>query len=293
MPSEFLGWLRASYSVGNHKPYAIQRHLEIFLNNHLQTPTADTYSFSALMTSVVRKLALTSSFKKTHHRTARPQLDRGGLNALQPGSTTDISSFMKRAEHAVASEVHHRNYRVTPEPLSFPYGATTFEIFALAFAVFAVVCVLGFMVMIAIKMRRSRAQHQFHSFPDPCDTSHRGSEISSEAFANSAKHRYKFVPGQDRNVRTNWGGSDKNVLAPKHIFRHWRESVNKKSGADCSPTGLWTDPSMDEEKPPLACNQERITSASGYGPVQFGRRSSRPFNNSDADEDSPNTHSRL
>ncbi|OBR13510.1 hypothetical protein CH63R_02236 [Colletotrichum higginsianum IMI 349063] len=132
------------------------------------------------MTSVVRKLRITSSFQETHHCTARPQFDRGGLNAPQPGSTTDISTFMKRAEDAVASRGYHRNYRATPKPLSFPYEATPLEVFALAFAVFAVVCILGFMVMIAMKMRRSRAQHQSHNFPDPCDTSHGGSENSNE-----------------------------------------------------------------------------------------------------------------
>ncbi|TQN68801.1 hypothetical protein CSHISOI_06674 [Colletotrichum shisoi] len=251
------------------------------------------------MTSVVRKLGLASSFQKMRHNTARPQIDRGGLSAPQPGSTTDISSFMKRAEHTVASRGHHHNYRATPEPLSFPYEATPLEVFALAFAVFAVVCILGFMVMIAIKMRRSRAQHQSHSFPDPCDTTHGGSENPNEVLTNSVERRYKFVPGQDRNVRSNWGGSNEDVLAPKHIFRHWREAdagregVAEKLGADSSSTGLCTDPSMDAEKSSVAGNQESIISVSGNGAAQFGRRASRPFNNNDADANSRNTYCRL
>ncbi|KAK1598982.1 uncharacterized protein LY79DRAFT_204740 [Colletotrichum navitas] len=250
------------------------------------------------MASATRALRLANDFQPIpiHHRAARPYFGRGGHKVFQPTSTADISSFIKQAREFAASEGHHHDYRFTSEPLPVPFETTPLEIFALALAVFAVVCVLGCMVMVAIKMKRSRAQHELYSFSDSDDTMNVAFQEVPRAFIDSVKRPSNPVPETEMN-RLKELEEDRTSLAPKHIFRPWREaSIDRKSGdrelGDGPSTGLRSEHATSETAPSTG-NQKDSAYTSSKDPVRFSRRASRPFCNSDADATSQNPYSRI
>ncbi|KAK2050863.1 hypothetical protein LZ31DRAFT_589864 [Colletotrichum somersetense] len=248
------------------------------------------------MASATRTLRLANDSQPTRHRTARPYFGRGGHKVSQPASTADISSFIKQAREVAASEGHLHDYRVTSEPLPLPFETTPLEIFALALAVFAVVCVLSCMVMVAIKMKRSRAQHESYSFSDLDDTRGDTSRGIPRLFINSIERPSNPVLETEMN-QLKALEENQISLAPKHIFRPWREAaINHKGGnrefGDGSSTGLWSEHATSERAPSTG-NQENSTYTFSKDPVQFGRRASRPFCNDDADTTSQNPYSRM
>ncbi|KAK2006971.1 hypothetical protein LZ32DRAFT_641547 [Colletotrichum eremochloae] len=226
------------------------------------------------MASATRKLCLANNFQPTSHRAARSCFGRGGQKVFQPASTADISSFIKRAREAAASEGHH-DHRVTSVPLPLPFETTPLEILALALAVFAVVCVLSCMVMIAIKMKHSRAQHESYSFPDSDSMGSGASQDAREAFIGNIKRLSKRVPETEMN-RLQDLEENKTSLAPKHIFRPWTEAVIDRKGGN-RELG-------DGSIRPYAFSKD---------PVRFGRKASRPFCNNGTDATSQNPYSRM
>ncbi|KAK2062438.1 hypothetical protein LY76DRAFT_623895 [Colletotrichum caudatum] len=248
------------------------------------------------MASATRTLRLANDSQPTRHRTARLYFSRGGHKVSQPTSTADISTFIKYAREVAVSEGPLYDYRVTSEPLPLPFETTPLEIFALALAVFAVVCVLSCMVMVAIKMKRSRAQHESYSFPDSDDTRSDTFRGGPKLFINSVERPSNPVPETEMN-RLKDLEENKTSLAPKHIFRPWREAaINHKVGnrefVDGSSTGLWSE-HANSERAPSTGNQENSTHTFSKDSVQFGRRASRPFCNNDADATSQNPYSRI
>ncbi|GKT53931.1 hypothetical protein ColTof3_01270 [Colletotrichum tofieldiae] len=136
-------------------------------------------------------------------------------------------------------------------------------------------------------MRRSRAQHQFHSFPYPDDVRRWESKDPTEAFIYRVKRWSNSVP-EPEMIRLQDLEDGAIHLAPNHIFRPWRAAVvGRESGmrelGGASSIGLWTEVSMDEVKTLSTGTQEGSTSTSSNGSVLVGRRASRPFNESDAD----------
>ncbi|KAK1985517.1 hypothetical protein LZ30DRAFT_708147 [Colletotrichum cereale] len=248
------------------------------------------------MASATRKILLANNFQSTRRRAARPFFGRGGHKVPRPASTADISSFINQAREVSASAGHHQDYRVTSESLPHPLGTTPLEIFALALAVFAVVCVLGCMVMVAIKMRRSRAQHQSYSFPDSDDTRDGASQDVTRAFIDSVKRLSNPVPETEMNSLQDFE-EDTTSLAPKHSFRPWREAVIDRQGGnrelgDSSSTGLWTEQPTKEEAPSTG-HQGDSTCTFSQDSVRVGRRASRPFSKSGTDATSQIPYSRI
>ncbi|KZL67409.1 hypothetical protein CI238_01002 [Colletotrichum incanum] len=250
----------------------------------------NTYDFSLVLISKTM-LGLANNFQPK--QAAGTRFSCGGFQVSQPASKADISSFIKRAKKLAASQGHHQDYRPKFEPMPFPHEATPLEIFALALAVFAVVSILGCAVMIVIKMRRSRAQHQFHSSPYPDDTRRRESNDLAEAFINCVKRQSNSVPDPDMNSLADLEENDATHLAPKHIFRPWREAVvggerGIRELGSASSTGHWTEVPMDKVKTLPTGNQGDLISTFSKGSVLVGRRASRPFDEGDAGTASQN-----
>ncbi|EFQ25067.1 hypothetical protein CGRA01v4_06618 [Colletotrichum graminicola] len=248
------------------------------------------------MASTTRTLRLANDFQPTRHRAARPYFGRGGHKVFQPASTADISSFIKQARGFAASEGHNHDYRFTSEPLPVPFETTPLEIFALALAVFAIVCVLGCMAMVAIKTKRSREQHESYSLSDSDDTMNGASQDIPKAFIDSVKRLRNPVSETEMN-RLKGLERDKTSLAPKHIFRPWREAaIDRKGGnrelGDGSSTGLRTEHATSERAPSTG-NQKDSAYTFSKDPVRVSRRASRPFCNNDADATSQNPYSRI
>ncbi|OHE94615.1 hypothetical protein CORC01_10143 [Colletotrichum orchidophilum] len=130
-----------------------------------------------------------------------------------------MSSFMKHARDVAASKGLPNDHRVSPEPSPYTPEATPLEVLCLAIAIFVLACILGFIVLIGIKTRRSRAQHEANSFPASTGRERWNSHDTTQVFINGVQRRSDSVAGQERNELHLLERDETASLAPKHIFR--------------------------------------------------------------------------
>ncbi|KAK1637373.1 hypothetical protein BDP81DRAFT_348395 [Colletotrichum phormii] len=233
------------------------------------------------MSFVIHKLGLADNFKPTRHRAARPHFGRGGFQVPNPGGTADMSSFMNHARDIVAGKGLQTDYTASPDPSPNAPQATTLEVLCLAIAIFVLACILGFIVLIGVKTRRSRAQHEANSFPESNGREGWDSHDTTQVFINGVQRRSDSVAGQERNELHLLGRDETASLAPKHIFRPWRDAADERNGGigkfDGTSTGLSNDTVRDSEQYPTTDNQGVIRSVDEHLPAHYGRRPSRRF----------------
>ncbi|EXF77566.1 hypothetical protein CFIO01_10271 [Colletotrichum fioriniae PJ7] len=171
------------------------------------------------MSFVIHKLGLADNFQPTRHRAARPHFGRGGFQLPNPGGTADMSSFMKHARDVAAGNGLQSDHTGSPEQAPNAPRATPLEVLCLAIAIFVLACILGFIVLIGIKTRRSRAQHEANSFPESNGRVRWNSHDTTQVFINGVQRRSDSVAGHGRNELHLLERDDTASLAPKHIFR--------------------------------------------------------------------------
>ncbi|KAK1517555.1 hypothetical protein CPAR01_16035 [Colletotrichum paranaense] len=233
------------------------------------------------MSFVIHKLGLADNFKSTRHRAARPHFGRGGIQVPNPEGTADMSSFMKHARDVAAGKGLQNDQTVSPEQPPHTPQVTPLEVLCLAIAIFVLACILGFIVLIGIKTRRSRAQHEANSFPKSNGRERWDSHDTTQVFINGVQRRSDSVAGQERNELRLLERDDTASLAPKHVFRPWRDPANERTGGigkfDGTSTGLSNDTSRESEQHSMADTQGSIGSNAECLPAHCSRRPSRRF----------------
>ncbi|KAK0375592.1 hypothetical protein CLIM01_07043 [Colletotrichum limetticola] len=233
------------------------------------------------MSFVIHKLGLADNFKPTRQRAARPHFGRGGIQVPNPGGTADMSSFMKHARDVAAGKGLQNDQTVSPEQPPHTPQVTPLEVLCLAIAIFVLACILGFIVLIGIKTRRSRAQHEANSFPKSNGRERWDAHDTTQVFINGVQRRSDSVAGQERNELSLLERDDTASLAPKHIFRPWRDPADERTSGigkfDGTSTGLSNDTARELEQHSMADTQGSIGSNAECLPAHCGRRPSRRF----------------
>lgn len=206
-----------------------------------------------------------------------------------------MSSFMKQARDVAAGKGLQIDHTVSPEQSPHAPQTTPLEVLCLAIAIFVLACILGFIVLIGIKTRRSHAQHEANSFPESNGRERWDSHDTTQVFINGVQRRSDSVAGQEKNELRLLERDDTASLAPKHIFRPWRDPADERNGGigkfDGTSTGLSNDTPRELEQHSTADIQGLIRSNDECLPANCGRRPSRRFDEQGVNGGSgPTTH---